>query len=254
MSELTLGQKIRQYRNRAKLTQLELELAIGTSQGSVSRIENDLINPTKETLSKIIDALDLYGEEAADLFGLATTTSWMDIFIKSTNKLSSDLVVDSILQTSVDDIVFNMKLFGAFVVMRKEDKLYAITNTRDPKVRFPLKFISKSFKELNASIDDKTNLMSKTYRENAVHSSKRLRDFIYPAVNMSTAIIIERVSGVKSCNSSPISVGGATKGVIMFGKDKVDDFEKEFVLLDLYTKYLGLAIGNAMIYANMKNL
>jgi transcriptional regulator with XRE-family HTH domain len=70
MSNLTLGQKIKQFRTRAGMTQLELELAIEASQGSISRVENNQINPTKETLLKIIDTLNLNTREAASLFGL----------------------------------------------------------------------------------------------------------------------------------------------------------------------------------------
>jgi len=54
MVETTLGQKIKKYRIRAELRQLELELGIDVSHGSISRIENEIANPTKKTLLKNI--------------------------------------------------------------------------------------------------------------------------------------------------------------------------------------------------------
>lgn len=54
-----LGQKIKFFRKRAKISQFELEGKIGASAGSLSRIESGEVNPTKETLEKIKKALNL---------------------------------------------------------------------------------------------------------------------------------------------------------------------------------------------------
>lgn len=48
-----LGNKIRFFRKRAGLSQFKLENEIGAAPGSLSRIENGEVNPTKETLEKI---------------------------------------------------------------------------------------------------------------------------------------------------------------------------------------------------------
>lgn len=69
-----LGDKIRKFRKEAGMSQLDLELAIGASTGMISRIENGDVNPTKETLFKIAEALKLSGEETAMLFGLDITS------------------------------------------------------------------------------------------------------------------------------------------------------------------------------------
>ncbi len=55
----TLGEKIRFFRTQKKLSQSDLELDSDLSFGTVSRIECDQINPTKETIIKIAKALDL---------------------------------------------------------------------------------------------------------------------------------------------------------------------------------------------------
>ena len=65
---LSLGEKLRKYRIRKGMTQLELELEIDASLGSISRIENGQVNPTKETLKKIEKVLKLSKREVLDLY------------------------------------------------------------------------------------------------------------------------------------------------------------------------------------------
>jgi len=49
-----LGEKIKTYRNRAGISQLDLEMEIGASPGSISRIENGVINSKKRLSSKLL--------------------------------------------------------------------------------------------------------------------------------------------------------------------------------------------------------
>ncbi|CAG1021548.1 hypothetical protein DOJK_01069 [Patescibacteria group bacterium] len=68
------GKRIKYFRKRANVTQLELELRINASFGSISRMETGLTNPTKETLFAIANALNLTGLETAILFGIDITS------------------------------------------------------------------------------------------------------------------------------------------------------------------------------------
>lgn len=70
MTPKEIGIRIRQFRKRAKISQLELELRIDAAFGSISRIENGITNPTKETLFAIAEALELSTYETAFLFGI----------------------------------------------------------------------------------------------------------------------------------------------------------------------------------------
>ena len=77
---MQIGHKIRFFRKRAKFSQQQLELAINASFGSISRIENNETNPTKETLDKIIDLLNLDYLASSYLFGQKVTNiSQIDI-------------------------------------------------------------------------------------------------------------------------------------------------------------------------------
>lgn len=78
----TLGNRIKFFRKRAKISQFKLEEQIGASAGSLSRIESGEVNPTKETLEKIIKSLGLNIREENYLVG-KTAEPTSDEIIKS---------------------------------------------------------------------------------------------------------------------------------------------------------------------------
>jgi transcriptional regulator with XRE-family HTH domain len=63
MHDLPLGRKIYILREDRSLSQTKLEVEAGLSFGTLSRIENGSINPTKETLVKIAKVLELKDDE-----------------------------------------------------------------------------------------------------------------------------------------------------------------------------------------------
>lgn len=70
MDELPLGRKIYVLREDRSLSQTKLEVEAGLSFGTLSRIENGNINPTKETIIKIAQVLDLHDDEFNYLISL----------------------------------------------------------------------------------------------------------------------------------------------------------------------------------------
>ncbi len=70
--EKPLGEKIRFFRTLKNVSQLQLETDIGIAPGSISRFENNQINPTKETIVKIAKRLNLITAELMYLLDLNT--------------------------------------------------------------------------------------------------------------------------------------------------------------------------------------
>ncbi len=68
MSQYDFGTKIKILRKKKSLSQIELETLCDIPFGSLSKIENNKVNPTKETLYKIAIALSLELSEILDLF------------------------------------------------------------------------------------------------------------------------------------------------------------------------------------------
>jgi len=65
----TLGTKIKFFRKRAGMSQMELENEVLASAGVVSRFESDSVNPSIKTLRKISVALKLSEYERSYLYG-----------------------------------------------------------------------------------------------------------------------------------------------------------------------------------------
>ncbi len=70
MKDSSVGDIIKAQRKRLGISQLDLELEIDAASGSISRIENGLVNPTKETLKKISHVFHLDSVQEASLFGV----------------------------------------------------------------------------------------------------------------------------------------------------------------------------------------
>ncbi len=68
LKEDSLGSRVRFFRQRAKMSQLDLELTAELSTGAVSRIENNVIVPTWKSLLKIVWALSLDIHERSSFF------------------------------------------------------------------------------------------------------------------------------------------------------------------------------------------
>jgi transcriptional regulator with XRE-family HTH domain len=60
--------RIKLLRESKQFSQLEIELIADISTGTISRIETGKVNPTKETLKKIADAMKLTVQERVYLF------------------------------------------------------------------------------------------------------------------------------------------------------------------------------------------
>jgi len=92
--ELTLGRKLYAFREDRKLSQSKLEVEADLSFGTISRIENGLTNPTKETLIKIGEILKLDDTEFNHLLiGRKATPTQEDI--KNTIKQVKQLIDSS---------------------------------------------------------------------------------------------------------------------------------------------------------------
>ena len=65
-----LAQKLRHYRKTKRMSQFDLEVKTGIQLGTVSRIENCIVNPTKETIIRLAYGLELSIHEVIDLLCL----------------------------------------------------------------------------------------------------------------------------------------------------------------------------------------
>src|SRR3990167_3969491 len=110
---MTIGQKIKQFRERAGLSQLALEMEAELASGHLSRIESGRKNPEKETLIDIAYALKLNTFEIASLFGI-DLSDINRLFEETTEILSTHNLME-VLDRTVNNLVLKMGYLASMI-------------------------------------------------------------------------------------------------------------------------------------------
>jgi transcriptional regulator with XRE-family HTH domain len=237
----TVGEKIKKFRKRAGVSQFELELRINASPGSISRIESGQINPTKETLLKVVEALGLVSLEVASIFNIEPIK--IENILKISKELYDSNNLDEILQKAVNDIVFELKLFSAFICIVKGEDLYAQTFTKSWYFDMAEKMLGKPYNQHFIPLDLVTdNLCVKSFKTKEIYFSDTLSDFVVPGASLTFSNALQRIVGWKCGISVPIVHNGKSIGVVCFGKAYIDDFKYEIPILKAFCEYIGESI------------
>ncbi len=252
MKDNAIGKKIKKYRLRANMSQMELELAIESSFGSISRIEAGKVNPTKETLQKIIKTLDIRPFEASQLLGL-DQEPYLHVLYASKEFMSS-LILDKVLQNAVNIISKELKLLGVIIDIVKGDELWNATFTQSWYTDLMNKVMGKPHNSFFIKMKDyPDNIGVQCVTEQKVKKIKHVRDLGRGFLPLPVCDILNKIGGVKSGIAFPIiSSGGQSLGVIYFGKNVEDDYESERYILQAFTDAVAIAIENAQKYEDLK--
>ena len=243
---LTLGQIIRKFRNRAGLSQLDLECKIGAASGSVSRIESGRVNPTKETMVDIAKALHLSTSEIASLFGIDIRDT-TQLFQEATTILASN-ELNEVLDRTVNDLIFKMGYLASciFLVDGEDVYLRAVTNSNISKKIF--KYIPVSPYSLSVSVKKHANnLTIRSIIDNKVFVTPHTRDYVVPAVPTLLANKLQQMTGDKSNIIFPLCTNGKAFGTIVFIKKVESDFSGEKEYLGVLANQIAIAIENAQL-------
>lgn len=250
--EKSLGKKIEFYRKRAKLSQLELELEIDAAQGSISRIENGQVNPTKETIRKIIDVLDLNIIEAAELYELSIED--ISKIVRLAGKLNSNLDMDIMLDNAVNSIARDLDLSGVCILLVENG--YLRVRALDDLPGDPTlvsRIIGGPTTRLKISLDSTSkNIILRSVKENTVLSSFDAYDFTRDVLPKSITNLIVRFTYFESGIVFPLSYDSEIIGAVMFMKSAREDFTREFEILKAFTENLSLAVINIKKYEMLK--
>ena len=248
MQNKSLGQKIRMYRERAELSQMELELEIGASPGSLSRIENGQTNPTKETIILLGRALKLDGNEIISLFGIE-----FDIH----NKLADVLLAisdnnnsDKLLMSFVKEVEEKLGYITVAAFTWKGDRLYArYLNINDINKK-ALELIGVPFDSLYVSRKkNEDNLILRSAVEQSYFESDNIIDFSRGAINDSIIKIIAKMINFKSGIAYPLSYKDHALGAIYLGKSNKSDYRDEMKMINT----IAMTISRQIFLNNMLN-
>lgn len=247
-----VGQKIRYFRKRAGLSQLDLELEIEAAQGSLSRIENGEVNPTKETILKIIEKLNIKGVEAISLLGLKTLN--LAKIIEVSRKFSNNLNIDQVLQNSVNEIAYELNLLAAAIFIIENNEVYSKTFTQTWFSELIYKLFPNSFNKIHAPlVPTSKNMIVRTIIENKSFYIKDFRSCTIDAFSKKISSIFEQIIGFKSGITYPLIINKKTIGAMLYVKNYEDDFYIEKPVLKAFTDHIAVAIDNAQKYQELQN-
>lgn len=99
----TIGKRLRFFRKRAGMSQLELETSIGASAGMVSRIENGSVNPTKESVLSIAKELKMNEREIDYVIGPLATPAGQEEIDLAINEIKDYFSNKMVFSYLIDD-------------------------------------------------------------------------------------------------------------------------------------------------------
>ena len=244
------GKRIKFFRERAGLSQMDLELAIGASSGSLSRIERERGNPTKSTLINIVYATKLNTEEIASLFGIdINKLNCLDPIL---SVILSTLDLDTILDLVVNELVLKIGYIASAIFLLDHGNLYVRGLTASDISKKVFLHLDKPLDQLFFEIDsNKQNFLSKALEENRpilTHSSYK---YLVPLVTKKVADKIQTATGDKSNLLYPLIIGKNKIGVIVYVKKVFDDFAEDMITLEAVTPKIAIAINNALKYKSI---
>lgn len=250
MDSLSLGQKIKNFRKQAGLSQLELENKISASPGSISRIEAGKVNPTKETILRIIGVLDLSLINIIYLLDIKNEdiTNYVNI-----SKKINILDLDELLQNTVNELSTKLKIPGISVSIVKGDRIWGKTFAVNKSVNILNKIFPIPFNKMNISlIDHADNYLCKSANENKI---LYFEDFTLVTKHIFSDIISKAISKILCFRSGitvPLNIGKDKIGTMLFGKTYLDDFQKELPIIKAFTEQIAYAISNATKYYELQ--
>ena len=252
MKNPSLGSKIKRFRTQRNLSQLQLENEIDASPGSISRIESNKTNPTKETLIDIAYALKIDTSEIASLFGIEFPQ--LNDLIDLTNEVSLNLNVNEVVDKVVNNLVLKMGYIASAVFLIKGDKLYTRGITYSNISSKFMRYIPNgNVSFMRFKIDNHPeNLIVKAIKENKPQLTNISRDYIVPLLPVPIANWIQKITGDKSSLLMPLTPNGRPIGAIVYTKKFTDDFSRDMKNLEIFTKQIAIAIQNAMRHEKLK--
>lgn len=246
-----LGDKIRHFRKRAGLSQFQLEIELGAAPGTISRIEAGKVNPTKETLLKIVDVLKLRSFEAAVLFNLELDE--LPKIVQLTKKISSTLDIEKLVQVVVDEVVYDLGLFGGMIYLIEGEYLHAkaLTNTWYTKLVFEL--LPTPIATLRSKLTEHTdNLVIQCINEREIKFARDIKELSRHAIPDWISDFVQKLNGTKYNICLPLIYNDNAVGAVSFSKNKEENFDLELSVLKNLADYIAVAVVNALKYKEMQ--
>jgi transcriptional regulator with XRE-family HTH domain len=253
MQTNNIGNKIRIFRKRAGMSQLDLEVAIDASNGMISRIETGDVNPTKETIFKIAEALKLNGIETAELFGIKTIS--IQPTAETLNENHPDL--SKILELTTSSWVKLLGVNYATVwLWDAESQQLRLESVTAPKTALTLATtaMGKNYQGLILSNSNKDQVESdylKCLGREKILISNDFSTIAHSFINKDLARIIQKVLNMNLTITIPLIFEEKKLGVLglIWQKETLSDQDR--MMVDTFAQQISVTIYNALKLTKM---
>jgi len=253
MDNLTIGEKIRFFRKRANLSQFQLESKIHASNGSISKTENGEVNPTKETLLKIIQALDLNATEAALLFDIKVDKDLTKILQLSRNLNVLDL--DQVIKNFVNELILGLNIISSLIWLKEGEILTPTPFTNTWYTDLITKMLPTPLAALSINLNSekyKNNPMAKAANDRKIYSSGFFADFGEGLLPKKFLLSVEKLLGIKMSVAIPMIIGDRCIGVVTASWNSKEKFESDIGIIEAFSNQLAITIENIYKYRDLE--
>ncbi len=252
-----IGLKIKKFRKRAKISQFELEIRMSAASGSISRMENGDVNPTKETLLKIIEVLNIPPGDAASLFNINIDTEvrkMADVSVRLNEPENFDQMLDVItnkISIYAGGNAATLWLWDEFNSTLRLERIMAI-----PKVvAFVEKVLKISSNKLvldSKNIEQSKNHYLQCILQKKVIVSSYVSQLAHTVLNKTMSAIVEKWLNFKIAVSLPLMFKDKILGVFSLIWDGDELTQKHINNLQSYADQIAIAIYNVQKYQELE--
>jgi transcriptional regulator with XRE-family HTH domain len=237
-----LGQKIKKYRTRAGMSQMDLGLAIDASAGSVSRIEGGKVNPSKETLSRIARELCYNAYEIAHLYGITGDVAFQTLQI--INSFTRHIDANDAMQCVVDEIADRLNYVSVAMFLFRDNRLYGGYLNQNMYSKLAQQAMGGNLAGFSVSDEeDPNNLLLQSVKQNKPLVSKNMYEFGRGVLRKQTLSFITKLTSMKSAVALPI-IGDEPIGAMYIARSNQRDYSIDIPYLEALSVQIGIHLTN----------
>lgn len=248
-----VGHLIKDFRQRAGLSQLELELEIGASTGTISRFESNKVNPTKETILKLVEILGLNAYDAAQLFEIDINKD-SNILIEISRKLEKLLEIKDLLNIITSELISVLGVVSSAIFLWDEDSVslriasYKIPNIDLAKVEKLMPMKISEFPNIENIEKFNNNLLLKSITELKTFETNKLEDFTEPLLPKTIVKTIQTIMGIKLLVALPLRLDNKRLGVLALVWRKEFLLPGDIFMLEYFVNQVSKSLYNSLKY------
>ncbi len=226
-----IAELIRKFRTARNISQFDLELGINAGLGSISKIEQSKIEPSKETLTKIIEYLKLPAYEAMMLFGLNFKEH--DNILAAIENIHAQTNLKNTLQACADGVSKVLNVSGSAIYLVSGDELIFKAISKQWFTSRILNMLGDQTKKIRYRIDpDSQSPQARSASLKQLVVDDSLYTSLKPHVGKALSDLIQSIVGIERIAYLPIvDIDEKLVGLIGIAVSKANHLAEKLPLL-----------------------